>query len=103
MMGMGFKRLLFVMVAMLLFLVIGCANEIRSEEQKVKVQKRVDDKSRYEDSKEVADKGQVKRVKGMLDKVDWEKAKVDMARPADYRFVFGRLVRNFNGRKAPIW
>lgn len=27
-------------------------------------------------------------MKGILDKADWENAKVDMVRPADYRFGF---------------
>jgi hypothetical protein len=52
------------------------------------VQKRIGDENKYEDYKEITNNEQVQEVKKRLDNVDWETAKVNMARPADYRFVF---------------
>ncbi|MFB5284895.1 hypothetical protein [Peribacillus sp. Hz7] len=71
-----------------LFLVAGCANGIENEEQKIKVQKRIGDENKYENYKEITNNEQVQEVKQILDNVDWRTAKVDMAHPADYRFVF---------------
>lgn len=69
------------------FLVTGCVNGIESEEQKIEVQKR-NDENKYEDYKEITDKEQVQNVKKILEKANWENAKVDMVCRADYRFIF---------------
>jgi hypothetical protein len=52
------------------------------------VEKRIGDENKYEDYKDITNNEQVQEVKRILDNVDWEIAKVNMARPADYRFVF---------------
>ncbi|MGM0855355.1 MAG: hypothetical protein ACQEWI_22695 [Bacillota bacterium] len=85
---MKIKKLFLVLLAMFLFIVTGCVNGIENEEQKIEVQKRIGDKNKYEDYKEITNNEQVQEVKKILDNVDWETAKVNMARPADYRFVF---------------
>lgn len=77
-----------VLIAIFLFLVTGCANGIENEEQKIEVQKRIGDENQYENYKEITNNEQVQEVKKILDNVDWENAKVSMAHPPDYRFVF---------------
>jgi len=77
-----------VLIAVFLLLVTGCANGIENEEQKIEVQKRIGDENKYENYKEITNNEQVQEVKRILDNVDWEIAKVEMTRPADYRFVF---------------
>ena len=44
--------------------------------------------NKYKDFSAVTDNEIVQKVKKILDDVDWKIAKVDMAHPADYRFVF---------------
>jgi len=85
---MKFAKILFVSLAMILFVITGCSSGIENEEQNIEVQKRIGDENKYEDFKEISDNKQVQKVKGILDSADWKNAKVDMARPADYRFGF---------------
>jgi hypothetical protein len=85
---MKIQKLFLVLVALFLFLVAGCVNGVENEEQKIEVQKRIGEENKYEDFSEVTDNEIVQKVKKILDDVDWEIAKVDMARLADYRFVF---------------
>lgn len=82
------KRLNFVLIALIFFVITGCLNRIENEEHKIIVQKRVGEENTYEDFKEVTDDAMVKKAKQILNDVDWKKAKVDMVRPADYRFGF---------------
>jgi hypothetical protein len=85
---MNIQKLFLVLVAMFLFIVTGCVNAIENEGQKIEVQKRIGDENKYEDYKEITNNEQVQEVKKILGNVDWETKKVDMARPADYRFIF---------------
>ncbi|MGM8215627.1 hypothetical protein ACLIA0_08620 [Bacillaceae bacterium W0354] len=73
---------------MILIFVVGCSNVIETEEQYIEVQKRIGDENKYEDFKEITDNEQVQKVKDILNDINWEIAKVDMAHPADYRFIF---------------
>lgn len=59
----------------------------RSEEQKIEVQKRTGE-NKYEDYKEITDREQIQKLKKILEKANWENAKVNMVRRADYRFLF---------------
>lgn len=65
---------------------VGCSNTL--ERQTIKVEKRVGDDYNYQEYRKVTTLDQVKKVKEILDDIDWEHAKVDMERPADYRFSF---------------
>ncbi|MFJ7825776.1 hypothetical protein [Psychrobacillus sp. NPDC096623] len=85
---MKFTKVLFVLLAMTLFVITGCSSGIENEGQNIEVQMRIGDENKYEDFKEITDNKQVQKVKGILDKADWQNAKVDMVRPADYRFGF---------------
>lgn len=85
---MKIQKLFLVLIVMFIFLVTGCANGFVNEEQKIEVQKRVGEGNKYEDFNEVADNQIVQKVKKILNDIDWESAKVNMARHADYRFVF---------------
>ncbi|MEK4130305.1 hypothetical protein NYE67_11520 [Solibacillus sp. FSL W8-0474] len=82
-----FKYLLAFIVVISIFLV-GCSNVIENEEEYIKVQKRIGDENKYEDFKEITDNGQVQKAKDILNNIDWEKSKVNMTHPADYRFIF---------------
>jgi hypothetical protein len=77
-----------VLIAIFLFIVTGCSNEIENEEQKIVVQQRIGDENQYEDYKEITNNEQIQAVKKILDNFDWENAKVSMVHPPDYRFVF---------------
>ena len=68
--------------------IVGCSDTTETYEQYIKVQKRVGNENKYEDFKEITDNEQVQKVKDILDDIDWENAKVNMAHPPDYTFVF---------------
>lgn len=67
---------------------VGCSNVIENEEQYIKVQNRIGEENKYEDFKEIMGTEQVKKVKDILNEIDWEHAKVNMTHPPDYRFIF---------------
>lgn len=75
-------------IGILLIFITGCSNPIIKEEQNIEVQKRIGDENKYEDFKVITNSEQVQRVKGILENIDWENAKVEMIRPPDYRFAF---------------
>lgn len=83
-----YLKLLIASFGILSILIAGCSNPIGSEEQNIVVQKRIGEENKYEDFKEISDSKQVQQVKEILNDIHWENAKVDMARPADYRFGF---------------
>lgn len=64
--------------------IAGCSNQ----EQSVEVQKRIGDENNYEDFKIITNHQQVQKIREIIDNIDWETAKVQMVRPADYRFAF---------------
>lgn len=81
-------KYLITFIGMILIFIAGCSDVINNEEQKIEVQMRIGDENNYEDFKEITDHEQVQKVQKILDDIDWENAKVDMARPADYIFYF---------------
>ncbi|MGE7837393.1 hypothetical protein ABE042_09645 [Viridibacillus arvi] len=85
---MKFTKTLFVSLAMVLFVITGCSNGKVDLGEKIEVDKRIGNENEYEEFKEITDSKQVQKVKDILDEIDWENAKVDMERPADYRFWF---------------
>ncbi|MFE6169381.1 hypothetical protein ACFVP8_16160 [Viridibacillus arvi] len=86
---MKFTKTLFVSLAMILFIITGCSNGKEDLGEYIKVQKRIGDENKYEDFKEITNNKQVQRVKDIiLDRDEWKKVKVDMERPADYKFWF---------------
>ncbi|MEH7225380.1 hypothetical protein V7112_16350 [Bacillus sp. JJ1566] len=66
----------------------GCLSPLDHKEQYIKIQKRVGNEYNYVDFKEITDNEQVQKVKKILDKADWEKAKVEMAYYEDFQFIF---------------
>ena len=76
------KKMIFLVLALLI--TAGCAG---MERQKIEVDK-LNDLGVYEAFKEITKLKKVSVVKDILHNADWEKIKVDMAREADYQFVF---------------
>lgn len=76
------------MVVLFLSLVAGCSNKIVNVEQKIEVQKRIDDENIYKDFKVISDNDEVQKVEEIVFDIEWENAKVQMEHPADYRFIF---------------
>ncbi|MFB5284654.1 hypothetical protein [Peribacillus sp. Hz7] len=81
-------KYLIALIGIISIFIAGCSNVIKNEEQNIEVQKRIGDENKYENFKEITNNEQVQKVKEILDDIDWKNAKVDMARPADYRFFF---------------
>ena len=78
----------FVFIGIISIFIVGCSNATETDEQYIKVQMRVGDENKYEDFKEITDHEQIQKVKEILNDIDWENGVVNMARPADYRFIF---------------
>ncbi|WP_099355172.1 hypothetical protein [Fredinandcohnia onubensis] len=72
------------LIGIISMFIAGCSNQ----EQSVEVQKRIGDENNYEDFKLITNHQQVQKIREIIDNIDWETAKVQMARPADYRFAF---------------
>ncbi len=85
---MRLHKLFFCLIATFLIILTGCSNKIENEEQKIAVSKRVGNENKYEGFRGINDSKQVLKVKEILSETDWQNAKVDMSRPADYLFVF---------------
>ncbi|MFZ0576825.1 MAG: hypothetical protein WAM41_04880 [Psychrobacillus psychrotolerans] len=64
----------------------GCVNEMIG--QKITVQNRTGEENIFEDFKEVTQKKQVETAIDIIENANWENAKVEMARYADYQFQF---------------
>ncbi|MFD1779099.1 hypothetical protein ACFSFW_10510 [Fredinandcohnia salidurans] len=80
------KKMMYVIafIGVISMFITGCSNQ----EQNIDVQKRTGDENNYEDFKIITNNEQVQRVRKIIDNINWETAKVQMVRPADYRFAF---------------
>lgn len=85
--GINLKYLITLIVIISTF-ITGCSNQTGIKEQNIIVEKRIVEENHYVEFKVVKNNEKVKKVKEILGKADWENAKVDMARIADYRFIF---------------
>lgn len=85
---MKYLKLIIASFGILSILITGCSNPIGSEEQNIVVQKHISDENKYEDFKEINDSKQVQQVIEIINDIHWENAKMDIERPADYRFIF---------------
>lgn len=86
---------------LVLFLVAGCAG---MERQKIEVDK-LSDTGVYEEFKEITKLKKVSIVKDIVHNADWENQKVDMAREADYRFIFQYMNPDIDAKAIPysVW
>lgn len=63
-------------------------DEVTNEEQTLKVQKLIGDENKYEDLTRIVDQQQVQQASEIVEQVNWEKSKVQMENPPEYRFSF---------------
>ncbi|WP_080846134.1 hypothetical protein [Cytobacillus gottheilii] len=77
-------KYLIAFIGIISLFIAGCSNQ----EQNIEVHKRIGDENNYEDFKIITKNQQVQKVREIINNIDWETAKVEMARPADYRFAF---------------
>ena len=68
--------------------ITGCSNQIRNEDQNIIVEKRNAKTNHYEEFKVIKNNEKVQQIREILDKANWKHANVNMARIADYRFIF---------------
>jgi len=99
--GINLKYLITLIVIISTF-ITGCSNQTGIKEQNIIVEKRIVEENHYVEFKVVKNNEKVKKVKEILGKADWENAKVDMARIADYRFIF-QLKNPDTQRKAVLY
>ena len=85
---MRYIKYILVSISLISIFITGCAILTENEDMKIEVSKRINDENNYEDFKVVTNNEQVQKASEIIDNIDWEKAKVDMARPADYNFSF---------------
>ncbi len=92
------KIILFFSLLGILLVTSGCLNEMN--EQKITVQKRTSEENIFAEFKEVTQKKQVEKAIDIVKNSNWENAKVEMARYADYQFQFP--FKNSNGSEDKI-
>ena len=80
------KILLIVSILGVLLVSSGCVNEMMG--QKITVQKRTGEENTFEDFKEITQRKQVTKAIDIVKNANWENAKVEMERYADYQFQF---------------
>ncbi|MGG0822262.1 hypothetical protein ABE099_05240 [Paenibacillus turicensis] len=85
---MKYLKLIIASFGILSILITGCSNPIGNEEQNIIVKKHIVEENKYKDFKEISDSKQVQQVIEIINDIHWENAKMDMERPADYRFYF---------------
>ncbi|MDX8366177.1 hypothetical protein [Cytobacillus sp. IB215665] len=83
---MNIIKYLIAFIGVISIFLAGCSNLIENEEQFIQLEKR-NDKNKYDDYKIITTKEEVQKVKEILTDINWKKAIVNMAHPADYRFV----------------
>ncbi|MET3196697.1 hypothetical protein ABID96_003665 [Bacillus sp. OAE603] len=81
-------KYLITLIVIISTFITGCSKQMEIKEQNIIVEKLIVKVNHYEDFKVVKNNEKVKMVREILSKADWEHAKVDMVRPADYRFIF---------------
>lgn len=85
---MKYLKLIIASFGILSILITGCSNPIGNDEQYIVVQKCIGEENKYEDIKEISDSKHVQQVNEILNDIHWKNANMNMARPADYRFIF---------------
>lgn len=78
----------FLVLISVMLLVVGCQSKQQIKNDKMVVLKRLETENDYENHKEVTDKDTVLSIKSLLNKEGWEKAKLSMTRPYDYKIYF---------------
>jgi hypothetical protein len=73
---------------MFLVLIVGCSNGIKNDGNKIVVEKHVNGSYKYELYNEIKDSKEVQNAKDILNSIEWETAKVDMADLPEYIFHF---------------
>lgn len=87
---MKINKIFIVLTSIFLVLMVGCANHIKNEGNKIVVEKRVEEANKYENYNEIKDSKEVQNIKDILNSINWGNAKVqvDMALPPNYKFHF---------------
>jgi hypothetical protein len=82
-----FRRLFLWIYAFSLLTITGCSIDETNDQQTLALRRLGEDHS-YQDFREITNQEKVHKVRSVLKEASWEQAKVEMERPADYRFVF---------------
>ncbi|PFD34701.1 hypothetical protein CN285_25155 [Bacillus cereus] len=85
---MRIRNLFLIFIAICLFVVTGCSNNIGNDEQIIEVQKRVGEDEIYEKINVVTDNDQVLQVKKILQGTNFKNEKAEMSRLPDFQFSF---------------
>jgi hypothetical protein len=90
-------------MAIFLFVMVGCSNGIKSEGNKIVVEKQVNRTDKYELYNEIKDSKEVQNAKDILNSIRWENAKVNMAYPPEYKFHFEDTNSKTRGAVYELW
>lgn len=90
-------------ITIFLFLTVGCSNRIISEGNKIVVEKRIGEADKYEYYNENKDSKEVENAKAILNKTNWENAKVSMEYPPNYKFHFEDINSKSTGMTYKLW
>jgi len=106
-MSLKINKIFIVLLSIFLVLIVGCANGIKNEGNKIVVEKRVGESDKYENYNEIKDSKEVQNIKDILNSIDWGnvKVKVGMASPPHYKFHFEGTTekQELNGLIYDLW
>lgn len=104
---MKINKIFIALISIFLVLIVGCANGIKNEGNKIVVEKRVGESDKYEYYNEVKDNKEVQNIKDILSSINWgnEKVKVNMVSPPNYKFHFEDTTekQELNGLIYELW
>ncbi|MBL4934467.1 hypothetical protein JK636_01695 [Clostridium sp. YIM B02515] len=88
---MKINKIIIVFIAIFLILLVGYLINIENDGDKIVVEKQVIGSDKYKLYYEITDSKEVKDVKTILKRINWENAKVSMAYPPQYKFHFEHI------------
>ncbi|MEW8995507.1 hypothetical protein [Clostridium sp.] len=95
---MKFTKILIIFISAFLLMVVGCSSGIENKGNIIGVEKRVGEEDKYEHYNDITDREEVKKVKDILDNINWKDGAVSMVCPPHYKFYF----EDANGKTSEI-
>jgi len=88
-----------------LVLIVHYTSGFKNKGNKIIIEKQVGKEDTYEDFNELKDRKKVQKVKEILNSINWERSKVSMEHPANFKFHFDYIneEREPNGLVYDLW
>jgi uncharacterized protein YcfL len=81
-------RSILILIFLMMLISVGCQSKQQINNDKLVVLKRSGTENKHEKNKEITDTNTILAIKSVLKKGDWEKSKISMTIPPDYKIYF---------------